>query len=356
MFYAGIDAHAQYLRVVVLDKEGNVVAEGTVSAQEQDAITRFLRRFRPLHVVVETCPFWPWLRDQLEARDVVFHLAHSRELRAIAQHAQKNDAVDAHLLARMLLTGLIPPAHAHASSELDQLRLVRHHAWLIRHRTMFANRIHAQLHQSGVQLPRECLLQRKGQEELRGYAPRLSAEQRRVIRTHLVLIKGLNQMLGGLRKQIRRSAADSRNAILLRSVPGIGPYWALLLSAELAPIERFRSADQLVSYAGLAPITHATGGQVRHGPLPKAANRWVRGAFVAAVMSHLRHAPNSRLSQYYARTKARLGWKKARVATARKLARMTFSMLRLQRHWQDENLAGRDSKRALQAATALSSD
>lgn len=70
MYYAGIDAHAQYLRVVVLDKDGKVVADGTVKAQEPVAIKEFLTPFRPLRVVVETCPFWPWIRDQLQDKDV----------------------------------------------------------------------------------------------------------------------------------------------------------------------------------------------------------------------------------------------------------------------------------------------
>lgn len=334
MYYAGIDAHAQYLLVVVLDKHGAVVVEGKVTTKDAAAVSAFLQRFRPLQVVVESCPFWPWLRDALEVPQVRFHLAHARELRAIAHHAQKNDSVDAHLLARMLLAGLIPPAYAHSTESLEQLRLVRHYAWLTRYRTMCANRIHGQLHQSGIQLPRERLLQRGGREDLRSHAARLSREQQRVIRTHLQLIKGINQMLKPLRKEIRKRAAESQDALILRSIPGIGPYWSLLLTAELRPVQRFSSVDHLVSYAGLAPITRATGGHVNHGPLPKAANRWIRGAFVSAVMSHVRHAPQSRLTQYYERMKAKLGWKKARVAAARRLARITCSMLRTQQPWR----------------------
>ena len=333
MYFAAIDAHAQYLRLVVLDKHGNVVKDGTVGTKDPNAIKEALITYRPLRVVVETCPFWPWIRDQLEAERVTFHLAHAKELRAIASHAQKNDAVDAHLLARMLLADLIPPAHAHTTEALEKLRLLRHYAWLTRYRTMFVNRIHGQLHQSGLQLPRETLLQRRGRQQLYQLAPRLGCEQRRLIRTHLVMISGVNKLLQPLRKQIRQRARTCRNAQLLQSVPGIGPYWGLLLSAELDPIERFASADKLVSYAGLAPITRATGGHVSHGPLPHAANRWVRGAFVQATMSHVRYAPASPISQYYARMRARLGWRKARIAAARKLARVTFGILRRQHSW-----------------------
>jgi transposase len=352
MYFAGIDAHAQYLRVVVLDKDGELVAEETVRTCEPESVQRFLASYRPLRVVVETCPFWPWLRDRLEGPQVSFTLAHSRELRAIAQHAQKTDSVDAHLLARMLYARLIPPAHAPARDELEQLRLVRHYAWLTRYRTMCANRIHGQLHQAGIVLPREQLLRRRGQQELRRVAERLTLEQRRLIKTHLVLIRGLTRQLQQLRRQVVAVAAGSPRARLLQSVPGIGAYWGLLLSATLEPIERFRTADHLVSYAGLAPITRSSGGHTNHGPLPPAANRWVRGALVAAVLSHLRYAPESTLSRYYASTKSRLGWKKARVATARRLARVIHAMLRSGEIWRDA-AAGRGSVRTLQEGTAI---
>src|SRR2546427_4175621 len=43
-----------------------------------------------------------------------------------------------------------------------------------------------------------------------------------------------------------------------------------------------------VSYAGLAPVTRSSGGHTHHGSIPPAANRWVRGALVSAIPSHVR--------------------------------------------------------------------
>lgn len=349
MYFAGIDAHAQYLQVAVLDKDGNLAVERSVGATD-GALATLLQPYRPLRVVVEACPFWPWVRDQVRADGVVFTLAHARELRAIAHHAQKNDVVDARLLARMLMTGLVPPAYAHTTAQLDELRLIRHHQWLVQNRTRYANRIHSQLHQSGIQLPRERLLTIRGREEIRALRGRLTREQQRLIRTHFRLIRTLDDLLAGLKKQIVRCAANSPGAVLLRSVPGIGAYWSLLLAGELMPIERFPSADHLVSYAGLAPITKASGGQIHHGPIPSGANRWVRGALVTATMSHVRHAPATAISKYYTQTKARLGWKKARVAAARKLARACYVILKTQQPYRD--VASRNSGRSMQDDTA----
>ena len=90
---------------------------------------------------------------------------------------------------------------------------------------------------------------------------------------------------------------------------------------------------------------------MRHGPIPAGANRWLRGALVRAVVAHVRAAPTSWLSGYYATQKARLGWPVARVATARKLARAVHAMLRTQQPWRDDPARG-ELHRTHAAATA----
>lgn len=70
-----------------------------------------LEGFRPLEVVVETCPFWPWIHDVLEPTEIGFHLAHASKLEAIAKAETKTDSVDARLLARMLAANLIPEVY-----------------------------------------------------------------------------------------------------------------------------------------------------------------------------------------------------------------------------------------------------
>src|SRR6266567_8605390 len=127
MYFSGLDAHLRYVTVAVLD---------------------------------ETCPFWPWLYDLLVPAGIGFHPAHAKALRAIATAPQKSDAVDARLLARMLLSGLIPEAYPRSADQRELLRLLRHRTALVRFRTRLAGRIHSQLHQQRLSLPREKLLRR----------------------------------------------------------------------------------------------------------------------------------------------------------------------------------------------------
>jgi transposase len=157
------------------------------------------------------------------------------------------------------------------------------------------------------------------------------------------LIDQITPMIRTLDRRIEHVGQQVPAVALLRTVPGIGPYRALLIATETLPIQRFRTPAHLVSYAGLAPRSSQSGLRpIRHGSIPAGANRWLRGAFVRAVVSHTAHAPDSWLSQSYDQLKQRLGWQVARVATARRLARATHAMLRTGEAWRDVPMTRQD--------------
>lgn len=336
MYVAGIDAHTRYLMIVVVNKSADrVIGPVRVPVGEPEQLLGLLAPLRPLEVVVETSSSWPWLQERLTSDGVTFVLAHAKRLRAIAEANYKRDEIDAELLARMRLAGLIPEVYATPGSQREWAVLVRHRATLVAERTALANRIHAQLHTRGLSLERGRLLTQAGRQWLRTVAwPQLGHEQRRLIRSHWRLILTLRPLIQALDRRIRQVARTIPEARLLESVPGIGPYRALVLCAEALPITRFRTAGHLASYAGLAPCSSRSGQRpVRYGSIPRGANRQLRGMLVRTVVSHVQHAPASWLTQYYTTQKARLGWKVARVATARKLARALHALLRTGCTW-----------------------
>ncbi len=339
MYVAGIDAHTTYLVVAVVSKQGELVCKPVrVPVCHPERLQGLLERYRPLEAVVETSPTWPWLYEQLTAQGVHFVLAHAKRLRAIAESKYKTDAVDAELLARMRLAGLIPEVFPQPREQREVAALVRHRAVLVRYRTALLNRIHAQLHAVGLGLARGRLRTQAARRWLREVAwPQLGPERRRVIRSHLQLLAAIQPLVRSVERRIRAVAAELPAVALVQTVPGIGPCRGLLLAAEVQPISRFPQPKHLVSYAGLAPRSRKSGLRpVRYGAIPAGANRWVRGALVRAVVCHVQHAPESWLSRYYAAQKQRLGWPTARVATARKLARALHAMLRTGEAWQDQ--------------------
>lgn len=342
MFVAGIDAHATYLVVAIVSNTGHLVAGPMrIKNTQPGRLEEFLQPYRPLEVVVETSPAWPWLFDRLQERGIDFVLAHAKRLRVIAESNYKSDAIDAELLARMRLAGLIPAVHPKCAQQREHAVLLRNRARLVRERTRMVNRIHAQLHNIGLHIERGRLLTQDGRAWVHNEAwPRLGKERRQFIDMQWSLIDHIDPMIRTLDRRVEHAGRKVPAVALLETVPGIGPYRALLIATETLPIERFRSPAQLVSYAGLAPRSSQSGlRSIRHGSIPAGANRWLRGTFVRAVVSHVTYAPDSWLSQSYERIRQRLGWPVARVATARRLARAVHAMLRTGEVWHDQPIA-----------------
>jgi len=90
------------------------------------------------------------------------------------------------------------------------------------------------------------------------------------------------QLMSLLKEKIRQSDVVVRSLVkrdarakLLMSVPGIGPFFSLLILYEIDDVSQFRER-KLCSYAGLVPTTYASGGKVFHGRITKAGSKWLR--------------------------------------------------------------------------------
>ena len=150
MYVAGIDAHATYLVVGVVSNAGDLVQPPRrIPNAHTDALLELLHRYQPIEAVVETSPAWPWLYELLTRQGIGFVLAHAKRLRAIAESNYKTDEIDAQVLARMRVAGLIPQVYPKPAAQREHALLLRHRTRLVRLRTAAAGRIHAELHAVG---------------------------------------------------------------------------------------------------------------------------------------------------------------------------------------------------------------
>jgi len=113
---------------------------------------------------------------------------------------------------------------------------------------------------------------------------------------------------------------------LLMSIPGVGYYTALLVKAEIGEVSRFPFKERMASYSGLVPSTKSSGGVTRHGRITREGSRWLRWALVEAALVHLRY--DTPVTRAYHRIAERRGRKTARVASARMLLEVCYSVLR----------------------------
>src|SRR3974390_1537288 len=145
------------------------------------------------------------------------------------------------------------------------------------------------------------------------------------------LLEMVDQLDGSLEKLDRAVAEQSQQneaATLLQTHPGVGPVTSLAFVLTLGPVERFKRSKQVVSYLGLNPREHSSGGKQRLGAISKQGNPMMRSLLVEAGHSAARL--DAELHKDYQRLKLRRGSGVAKVAIARKLAVRMYWMLRQQ--------------------------
>jgi len=128
----------------------------------------------------------------------------------------------------------------------------------------------------------------------------------------------------------------------LTAIPGLGELTALQLIGEVGvDMARWPDADHFASWTTLAPSCRITGGKARSSRRPATAHR-VAKIFRMAAMNAGR--TQTALGGFYRRLSARVGKAKAVVATAAKIARLVYIMIRNAMPYTDSGCAAYEER------------
>ena len=137
----------------------------------------------------------------------------------------------------------------------------------------------------------------------------------------------------------------------LTRIDGVDAYTALKVVSEIGTdMTKWPTAKHFASWLGLSPNNRITGGRVMSSKTKASANR---AAAALRLAANALHRSDSALGAFLRRKKVHLGAPKAITATAHKLARLIYTMLRYGQEYVD---AGADyyekqyQDRALRAA------
>ena len=137
----------------------------------------------------------------------------------------------------------------------------------------------------------------------------------------------------------------------LTRIDGVDGLTALKVISEVGTdMTRWPSAKHFASWLGLSPNNRITGGRVISSKTKASANR---AAAALRLAANALHRSDSALGAFLRRKKAHLGAPKAITATAHKLARIIYSMLRYGQEYVDAGAHYYESQyrhRALRAA------
>jgi transposase len=132
----------------------------------------------------------------------------------------------------------------------------------------------------------------------------------------LAVIDGLAPVIDRLDGELHQHAKADPRVKVLRELPGIGEFTALVMLAEIGDITRFPSARKLASWAGLTPTVRGSDLTVRHGHISKQGSAWLRWVMNQAAQTAKR---SPEFAATYAAIAKKRGKKIATIAIARKL-------------------------------------
>ena len=319
--YVGIDVHRKRSQVAVIDQSGQVLANRNV-LNGVGPILGVIGGLPPgTPAAFEAAFGWGWLVELLEDYGFAPRMVHPLQCKAIASARLKNDKVDAAILAQLLRADLLPEAWI-APPAVRQLRaLLRHRAQLVRLRTLLRNRIHAVLADHGQDRPSGCW---SGPGRAWLAALDLAPAWREVISDDLAMIDALQVPIDRLDLEVHRHARSDPRVKILTQLPGVGPFTALVILAEIGDITRFASARKLAAWAGLTPTVRGSDRTVRHGHISKQGSAWLRWILSEAAQTAKRHPD---FAAGYDAIARRRGKKIATTAIARKLLTRAWHLL-----------------------------
>lgn len=326
MLYVGVDLHQHYLFSTVMDEKGKVLTQDKVDT-DIDSVKDYFGRLVEsdfLELAIEPISSWYYFYEIVESLGCSVHLVNPLKVKAIASARIKTDKIDSNILAHLLRTNLLPEAYIPNRSIRDLKELLRTRASLVHLRTEVKNKIHALLHKNGVQHDWTNLFGKGGREFLDELEFRQPYQE--ALEHYLELTDILTKQIDQLGFEIQLRAEDDKEALLLTTIDGIGYYSALLIKSEIGDIKRFPSWRHLASYAGVAPSVYSSGGKTRTGKITRQGSKWLRWAITETAVRQSR--AESRIAEFYRRTKSRKGTRIAKVATARKLLEVIYSMLK----------------------------
>ena len=323
MSIIGCDLHTRYQQIAVLDVETGEITRQRLEHENGEAQAFYAGLPKPSLIGIEATGYTQWFERLTAEQGHELWIGDPAEIRARAVRRQKTDSRDAEHLLDLLLTKRFPRIWVPSPEERDLRQLLKHRDKLVRMQTSVKNQLHFLAMSQGVWRKGKRWSAR-GRAQLEGLSLGPWASQRR--QELLELLDSLGPRVEELNQTVAAQAEQRPEARELMKLKGVGPVTSLAYILTVGPVGRFRNSRALVSYLGLNPGEHSSGGRQRLGHISKQGNQMLRWLLVEAGHGVAQFDPE--LRRKYFRLKFRRGGAVAKVALARHLAVRLYWTLR----------------------------
>ena len=327
--YVGMDVSLKETSICVVNGKGEIVSEGTVLS-EPETIAAFIKAKaeNALRIGLETGPMTTWLWHELRALGLPVICIDARHAKAaLSMQINKSDRNDAVGIARIMQVGWYKEVQVKSLPCHEVRAVLNSRAQLVKVKRDVENQTRGVLKNLGLRVGKAGgNVFHHRVEELIGDRPALQV----AVRPLLGVRELVKREITGLSRKLLALARTNEVSRRLMTVPGIGPMTALAFQAAIDEPTRFRRSRSVGAYFGLTPRRFASGEMDWTGRCSKRGDGMVRSYLFEAAGVLLTRVPQwCALKAWGLRLSKRVGFKKAKVAVARKLAVM------LHRMWRD---------------------
>jgi transposase len=323
-----MDVSLKETSICVVDGSGEIVLEGTVIS-EPPAIATFIKAKAggAARIGLETGPTSTWLWHELRALGLPVICIDARHAKAaLSLQINKSDRNDAVGLARIMQCGWYKEVQVKSLPCHEVRALLNSRAQLVKAKRDIENQIRGLLKNVGLVVGAG-----KG-NVFRRRVEALVDEQGllwEAVRPLIEVREMLRREIAGLYRKLVHLARNDANTRRSMTVPGIGPITALAFQSAIDDPGRFRRSRSVGAYLGLTPRRHASGEVDWSGRISKRGDGMVRSYLFEAAGVLLTRVPQwCKLKAWGHRLWKRIGFKKAKIAVARKLAVILHRMWR----------------------------
>lgn len=325
--YIGLDVSMKETAVSIR-REGKRVWRGKCASDPQ-ALAALIRKHAPMvkRVVFETGPLSVWFFHALTAEGLPAICIDARHAKAALDMApNKTDANDADGLAQLAEVGFYREVRVKGYESMLSRTLISSRTRLVRIGTELSNQIRGMMKTFGLLVPST-----KGgrfDDQVR----RLLEDNEALARIILPVLEAWRSVrlrAAELGRQILANARQSTDCQILMSIPGVG---AITASSYVAAIEdpaNFKKSRSVGAWFGLTTRRYQSGEVDYDGHISRRGDAHMRGLlYEAATVLLTRTRGDSDLRIWGLKLREKLGYKRAAIAVARKLAVIMHAMLK----------------------------
>lgn len=340
VFHVGIDVHKNSFHVAFYGNNGEL--ETFVCSADLGDFVKQLETVRAqiVQVAYESGPTgFELARVLKEAGFTVLVVAPCRVPRPVT-HGAKNDRLDCIRLSQFSAHGILKGIAIPSRTQEAQRSLVRRRHDLVESIRRVKQRIRSHLLYLSVKEP-------AGLDHWRGEAVNallklpLEAWAKETLKSLVRELSFLHKEKQRLEKQLKVMCTQPERGNVyecLQTTPGVGPITAATFMLELFAPRRFKNADQVTSYLGLAPMVRQSGESKGRAKLRPVGQKRLRSLLIEAAWCWCRkdEQAGAKYSRIVSKTDVA---QKAIVAVARDLAIILWRLSIEQRPYQVREMA-----------------